>query len=102
MQNNFGIRGRRKNRAFLLQLLSVFAGERQVAVVADGYWPVLSDDGKRLALANRNFSGRRISHVADRVVPPQPIEPLFIKAVAHVAHSTFGNELRAVRRDDAA
>jgi len=51
MQHNFGIRGRGKDRAFALKLLSFLARERQIAVVTDCDLAVLASNQKRLAFA---------------------------------------------------
>ena len=87
------LRSKKKSRLFSSSF--VFAGDGRF-LCADGDRAVLANNGKRLAFANGNFSGRRITHVADRVLASQPIEPLLVKAVAHVTHRSLGNKLTAI------
>src|SRR5216684_2898885 len=101
VQNYFGIGRRRKDGAFFFQAFALFAGERQVAVVADGDLAMLTGDQKRLAFAHRNFSGSGIANVTNRAGAGQTIEGWLIKSFRDIAHRALSHQTLAVGRDHA-
>jgi hypothetical protein len=74
MQDRFGIRGRGKDRAALLQF--ALHGQRvgDVAVVGDGEAAAGELGKQRLDVAQSFAAGRRIAGVADRAVAGQAVE----------------------------
>src|SRR6185436_17110246 len=102
MQDYFGIRGRGKNRALELQFFSLLTRKRQISVVTDSDLTVLASHDKRLAFANRNFSGRGIADMANGAWPCQTIQQGLIETLTHVTHGPLRNQLAAVGGDDTA
>src|SRR5215813_4648790 len=102
MQDYFSVRSRGKDRAFTFQPLSLFVRKRQIAVMANRDLPVLAADQKRLALADRNFAGSRITNMSDGTGAGKSIKARLIESFRDVTHLALGNQLVAVRGYDAA
>src|SRR5436190_955196 len=89
VENHFRIGSSGKNRTLLLEFAPFFPGEGQVAVMANGYLPMLAGHQERLSLANRNLSGSGVTNMSNRVGAGQAIESRLIKSIRDVTHCAF-------------
>jgi hypothetical protein len=69
--------------------------------MADGDLSVLAGNEERLRLENRNFTRRRVAHVADRTRAAQAIELWLRERFRDVSHLAFLAEFDAVGRNNA-
>src|ERR1044072_3180473 len=101
MQHNLRVRSRREDGALAFQSLSLFGGEGEVAVVADGDLSMLTGDEEGLRLAHGDFACGRVARVADGGGAGQTVQTLFVEDLADEPHRALGAE-QAVGGDEAA
>src|SRR5262249_34174605 len=101
VDNDLGIARRLKQASATHQLAPYLVRVRQVAVMADGKPTELKIGEKRLHIAQRDLTRRRIADVADRGTSTQPADHLFgAEIVADLAETAVGVELFAIVGDD--
>src|SRR5262249_47277687 len=71
VQHDFGVGGRREDRALHFELISGLARVGQIAVVAERDLSEAALDQERLRLVYADLPGRRIAHMADGRAPGQ-------------------------------
>src|SRR5262245_56537080 len=97
VQHDFGVGGRRKDRAFHLEPKSGLGRVGQISIVAERDLTEAAFDTERLSLVYADLARRRITHVADGGAPGQPGKALLLKDVVDVPHPALGAQPRAVR-----
>src|SRR5262249_35570510 len=86
VQHDFGVGGRREDRALHFELVAGFGRIGQIAVVAERHLTEAAFDQERLRLVDADLAGRRITHVADGRAPGQSGEGLLLKDVVDMPH----------------
>src|SRR5499426_2878736 len=99
VQHDFGVGGRRKDRAFHLEPISGLGSVGQISVVAERDLTEAAFDQERLCLVYAYLAGRRITHVADGGAPGQSGKALLLKDVIDMPHPALGAQRRAVSGD---
>src|SRR5262249_44038637 len=99
VQHDFGVGGRRKDRAFHLEPISGLGRVGQISVVAERDLTEAAFDQKRLSLVYADLARRRIPHVADGGASGQSAKALLLKDVVDVPHPALDAQRRAVRGD---
>src|SRR5215475_896780 len=99
VQHDFGVGGRREDRAFHFEPISGLGRVGQVAVVAERDLTEAAFDQERLGLVDADLPGRRITHMADSRAPGQSGEALFLEDVVDVPHPALEAQQRAVGGD---
>src|ERR1044072_8745531 len=101
MQHNLRVRSRREDGALAFQSLSLFGGEGEVAVVADGDLSLLSGDEEGVRLGAGDFACGRVARVADGGGAGQTVQTLFVEDLADEPHRALG-AVQAVGGDEGA
>ena len=101
VEKHLGVRARREDRAFLLELEPKLVGIHQVSVVADRERPLVRLVDDRLSVLETRLARRRVAHVSDRRVPREPRESRLVEDVRDVAHLLLDGHALAGPRHDA-
>src|SRR5215510_10425244 len=99
VQHDFGVRGRREDRALQFESISGLGRVRQIAIVAERDLAEAAFDQERLRLVDADLPGSRITHMADGRALGQPGEALFLEDVVDVPHPALEAQQRAVGGD---